>query len=255
MYLHTFTVTCDTLYHWLPKISNQIYGNIENMSRWSKVKEEVFIACKRYCCYCEKYKGINIEVHHIVQKADGGKDVFDNAIPLCFDCHSEIGSYNPKHPKGNKFSYRELKQIRDAFYEKAKKLPRYETYSEHDSKLLEEFKNSFTDYIEYCRDTDFSAEPVNMYLADELSDLMSYWQKKKNTFESAYIENIKIDIIKALSDLCNYLTPVYFHDVGCGRILFNSSSIEDWISIEKLRNATLMIRTDLAYLLETLYSL
>ena len=140
------------------------------MSKWSKVKEEVLFKCKRYCCYCEKYKEINIEVHHIIQKADGGKDELDNAIPLCFDCHSKIGSYNPKHPKGNKFSPGELKQIRDAFYVKVQNLPRYETLSDHDDKLLEEFKTSITDKIEYCIDTDFSSEPVNMYLADELND-------------------------------------------------------------------------------------
>ncbi|SKB65997.1 HNH endonuclease [Lachnospiraceae bacterium] len=225
------------------------------MSSWSKVKEEVLVACKRYCCYCERYKGINIEVHHIVQRTDGGEDSFDNAIPLCFDCHSMIGSYNPKHPKGNKFSSGELKQIRDAFYVKVQDLPRYETYSEHDKNLIDEFKKSFTKYIEYCIDTDFSAEPVNMYLADELSNLIRYWHKKKNTFESVCVENTKVEILRALSDLCNYLTPVYFHDVGYGRILFNSSSLEDGVRIEKLRNATMKIRTNLAYLLERLYSL
>lgn len=63
------------------------------MSQWDDVKIQVLLKCKRYCCFCNRYCGRDIEVHHIIQRADGGKDIFDNAIPLCFDCHSEIGSY------------------------------------------------------------------------------------------------------------------------------------------------------------------
>ena len=224
------------------------------MSSWIKVKEDVLISCKRRCCYCEKYKGVNIEVHHIIQRADGGKDEFDNAISLCFDCHSEIGSYNPRHPKGNKFSAKELKRIRDDFYVKVQCMPRYETYSEHDGKLLNEFKLAFTEYIEYCRDKDFAAEPINIYLADELNDLICYWQKKKNIFENSYLENIKTEILKEFSELCYYLTPEYFHNIDNDRIMFNASSMEDGMRIEKLRSATFRIRTNLAQLLETLYS-
>ena len=57
-----------------------------------------------------------MEVHHIKAKADGGKDTFENAIPLCFDCHAEVRQYDPKHPKGIKFSEQELIQHRDNWY-------------------------------------------------------------------------------------------------------------------------------------------
>lgn len=76
------------------------------------------IACKRHCVLCEKNKGINVECHHIISRASGGDDTFDNCIPLCFDCHSMAGSYNPKHPKGNRFSPEELKSRRDLFYKR-----------------------------------------------------------------------------------------------------------------------------------------
>ena len=106
------------------------YNNIDNHSggrsmSWEKVKEEALIKCRRHCCYCKKHKGINIEVHHITPKSKGGKDTFDNAIPLCFDCHAMIGSYNPKHPKGNKISESELKSIRDEFYKSFDNIPMY----------------------------------------------------------------------------------------------------------------------------------
>jgi hypothetical protein len=59
-----------------------------------------------------------MELHHIQQVADGGKDIFENCIPLCFDCHSDVGSYNSNHPKGRKYSSIELTGHRDNWYAK-----------------------------------------------------------------------------------------------------------------------------------------
>lgn len=80
------------------------------------VKERAYIASARRCCVCKKFAGRNIEVHHIIQAADGGEDSFDNAIPLCFDCHADAGHYNPRHPKGAKYSPSELRAHRDSWY-------------------------------------------------------------------------------------------------------------------------------------------
>ncbi len=79
-------------------------------------KEKAYIASARRCCVCKNFKGRNIEVHHIIQKADGGEDSYENAIPLCFDCHAEAGHYNPRHPKGAKYSPTELRAHRDYWY-------------------------------------------------------------------------------------------------------------------------------------------
>jgi hypothetical protein len=51
---------------------------------------------------------VKIETDHIRQPADGGDDSIANAIPVCFDCHAEIHSYNDKHPRGRKFTPEEL---------------------------------------------------------------------------------------------------------------------------------------------------
>lgn len=81
-----------------------------------EIKLRAMIACGRCCCICHKYCGNNMELHHIKPKSAGGEDTFENAIPLCFDCHAEVGQYNPKHPKGIKFSEQELIQHRDNWY-------------------------------------------------------------------------------------------------------------------------------------------
>jgi len=81
-----------------------------------EVKQRSLVASARHCCVCHKNKGLKIEVHHIVPEADGGTNDFDNAMPLCFDCHTDAGHYNPRHPRGIKFSSEELKKHRDNWY-------------------------------------------------------------------------------------------------------------------------------------------
>lgn len=49
------------------------------------VKRKAMVACGRKCCICHKFCGNNMEVHHIKAHADGGDDIFDNAIPLLCD--------------------------------------------------------------------------------------------------------------------------------------------------------------------------
>lgn len=80
------------------------------------VKTKMFTRCHRHCCLCLKQCGVNIEAAHIVDEAAGGSNDEDNGIPLCFDCHQEVGSYNDKHPRGNKFRREELRARRDQVY-------------------------------------------------------------------------------------------------------------------------------------------
>lgn len=82
-----------------------------------EIKTKAMVSCGRSCCICHKFCGNNMEVHHIKAHADGGEDTFENAIPLCFDCHATVRQYDPKHPKGIKFTEKELIQHRDAWYE------------------------------------------------------------------------------------------------------------------------------------------
>ena len=84
------------------------------------VEVAALAACERCCCICHKFCGTKIELHHIKQKADGGEDTFENCIPLCFDCHADMGKADPRHPKGKHYSAKELIQHRDNWYEKVK---------------------------------------------------------------------------------------------------------------------------------------
>ena len=84
------------------------------------VVENALISCGRHCCLCHKFCGTRIELHHIDQKKNGGDDSLDNCLPLCFNCHADVMTYNPYHPKGKKYTFSELKRHRGNWYEKVK---------------------------------------------------------------------------------------------------------------------------------------
>src|SRR5215213_2277761 len=89
-------------------------------------KDEVshlLVNCKRRCCICHRFCGIKIETDHIVPKSEGGSDDIENAIALCFECHAEVHLYNNKHPRGRKYTSKELKLHKDKWLEICKKSP------------------------------------------------------------------------------------------------------------------------------------
>lgn len=81
-----------------------------------ETKARMFTRCSRLCCLCLKQCGTNIEAAHILDESKGGSNDEGNGIPICFDCHTEIGHYSISHPKGNKFTPMELTERRDRVY-------------------------------------------------------------------------------------------------------------------------------------------
>ena len=81
------------------------------------VRNKALVYAARHCCVCHRYKGLKVDVHHIIQEADDGPNTLDNAIALCADCHTDAGHYNPRHPRGTKFSPEELRLARDRWHE------------------------------------------------------------------------------------------------------------------------------------------
>jgi len=88
-----------------------------------EIADEALVRCARRCCICRKFCGTRMQLHHIDQESDGGADTLDNCIPLCLDCHAEVGSYNPQHPIGRKFSPDELKRHRDLWFDFVERHP------------------------------------------------------------------------------------------------------------------------------------
>lgn len=73
----------------------------------------LLVKCHRRCCICHRFCGTKIETDHIIPAADSHDHSIENAIPVCFDCHAEIHAYNPKHPRGRRFTPEELRMHKD----------------------------------------------------------------------------------------------------------------------------------------------
>jgi len=73
----------------------------------------LLVKCHRRCCICHRFCGAKIETDHIVPAAETHNDAIENAIPVCFDCHAEIHAYNPRHPRGRKFTPEELRMHKE----------------------------------------------------------------------------------------------------------------------------------------------
>src|ERR1039457_1879058 len=80
------------------------------------IRTDLLVKARRSCCICHRFRGTNIEVHHIIPLGRGGTDGAENGIPLCFDCHADVEHYSESHPKGTKYSVAELKKHRDRWF-------------------------------------------------------------------------------------------------------------------------------------------
>lgn len=55
----------------------------------------MMVKCGRRCCICRRFRPIRLQVHHIVERSDGGTHDEDNLIVTCQTCHTDIHSYVP----------------------------------------------------------------------------------------------------------------------------------------------------------------
>ena len=84
---------------------------------------ELLARCRRRCCICHTFCGVKIETDHITPRDSGGNDDIENAIPVCFDCHAEIHTYNDRHPRGRKFTEDELRKHKEQWLDFCDKHP------------------------------------------------------------------------------------------------------------------------------------
>jgi len=84
------------------------------VSAYEENCQQALIRCRRICCICRRFRPSHIQVHHIVERSEGGTDDFDNLIPACIFCHQ--GHVHATVPFTQRFSAQELKGLRDDVY-------------------------------------------------------------------------------------------------------------------------------------------
>jgi hypothetical protein len=82
------------------------------------VRKKALLWSDRHCCLCGKQCGLDIELHHIEASLEPPQlNEIDNAIPVCYDCHSKLEYSLLNSPRGSKYSPQEIKDRRDQIYE------------------------------------------------------------------------------------------------------------------------------------------
>lgn len=182
------------------------------MSFPQDVKERVLVSSGRCCAICHNFKGNNIEIHHIKKHSEGGADTFENAIPLCFDCHAEVGQYDPKHPKGTKFSENELMLHRDAWYKKV----------ENSGGIVSNEETKEIDRVTYQRLSEYL--PYQLMIFTKEINFCGGWYEL-GTFlpieifthecENPFNEYLDIDLECQKNRLCYSIKKFFGHCVPC----------------------------------------
>ncbi|MDK2814036.1 MAG: hypothetical protein PWQ08_1291 [Clostridiales bacterium] len=171
------------------------------------VANEALTLCGRCCCICHKFCGTKIELHHIKQKAYGGEDILENCIPLCFDCHSDMGKADPKHPKGKRYSEAELKEHRDNWYKKVSGSSfchSEEVDSTADKKLFKEISEVFTTSVRYwLAEADIGgSHPYHTF--DSFVELLHKSDDPFFEFLNVEIEKLKGSLLGSIKDFLSY---------------------------------------------------
>lgn len=160
-----------------------------------KTVTEILLKCGRHCVLCGKDCGPNIEIHHIVPIYKGGTNDFDNLIPLCFDCHAEVGHYNSAHPKGRKYNIDELKIIRNYFYENKKAL--YSNYNKQNN-VSRDMINDFKIVASIVEDNIYTPNEFCFAFINNVDELLLKYKKDPFFKDSDLLDNLnKIAFILA----------------------------------------------------------
>ncbi len=191
----------------------------------NKVADSVLVKCQRCCCLCHKFCGTKIELHHIKQVADGGENTEDNCIPLCLECHADVKSYNPKHPKGHQYTEKELKGHRDSWYEKVKSTSPYtenDSLKKLDIELYENIKELFDEKVQYLLSRlNFAG---HCFTDEHINPLYEFCDKCNNPefeFIDADLEILKSSLRNGINDLLHALS---INTLKCGMSEFSVPS-------------------------------
>lgn len=161
------------------------------------VTDRALVACGRCCCICHNFCGAKMELHHIHQHADGGEDTFENCIPLCFNCHAEMGKVDPRHPKGKGYSQNELRMHRDNWYSAIAKQvistqnatnhsAEYDELRKQVAKALSLYADRFHNPIDLAQTKDHKLPPHYDEASNALRELAAELKAVAETMDDSY---------------------------------------------------------------------
>lgn len=90
---------CDNYILGVPKVIRLLKYAKQNL-KINLTRKNIFLRDDNTCQYCSKQKKIqDLNIDHIIPRAQGGKNAWDNLVCSCIDCNSKKGSRTPKEAK------------------------------------------------------------------------------------------------------------------------------------------------------------
>jgi HNH endonuclease len=172
----------------------------ELMSFPPNVKIKAMVACGRHCSICHKFCGLKMQTHHIKSEADGGPDIYENAIPLCLDCHADMKTYDSNHPIGTKYTEKELIAHRDAWYGKVANshgVPSGDTVVETDKQIYNKFIKTlpWDGAISFVDQNNFAGLSFEVRLLDPLYAFINLCDNPAFQFIDSDLEGLKCQLL------------------------------------------------------------
>lgn len=181
------------------------------------VADKALAACGRCCCICHVFCGTKMELHHIQPHSEGGHDDYENCIPLCFNCHADMGK--PSHYKGHGYSATELKTHRDTWYaRKAEALRTTENVCKADKQQFEAICEIFSQTRHILKEHDMAAA----FRQDDIEDLLRYADCSDDPFAmfiDADLEMLRSQLLSQLKECVSIFRENLFWDEGASRDL------------------------------------
>lgn len=153
-----------------------------------------------------------MELHHIIAVSDGGQDNIDNCIPLCLDCHAEVRAYDPKHPKGRRFTPSELRRHRDNWFRKMVESGELQTdvpdYLESDRKTYQDFMAhlpSDGSIVKVFSNPSVGTMAFSWCVFGEVDEFLAWARRVDMEFLDEDLESMRSNLLSLLSQYSWYL--------------------------------------------------
>jgi hypothetical protein len=202
-----------------------------------KIRETVLVRSHRRCCVCHQFGGRNVNVHHIVQEADGGENTIDNAICLCLPCHAEAGHFNSRHPLGTKYSPSELKAHRKQWWTYCESHPEMATTRpQEEIDRLRKFLTDYANFFRYLFQQDSElAFKINIDRLDSIVKLTNNWGTDTTRSFDSHIRCLQDEIISKIDGIYNLIHEdenVYICTDSVN-LMFDGSSVPNSVLMQK----------------------
>ncbi|MFH0953973.1 MAG: HNH endonuclease signature motif containing protein [Verrucomicrobiota bacterium] len=188
-----------------------------------------------------------MQLHHIRQKKNKGSNSLENCIPLCLECHAEVGTYNPDHPIGRRYTEQELREHRKLWLNFCRKNPLHKAAPRPDNRRSQDVtlhplrlaaRNAIINFIDLCRTYRTRYPKRDLNRTRELTTALDKLKRKVEAQGPLSIPELNQLYAEIITHAWNFQRLLDREggpsarpaSAECRTLLGNIYSVEDWFS-------------------------